>query len=87
MDQEIYNQMQDDIELARNMSDISNAATIRSLVNNLISYLDIITQNIAEYEYKASQLKGKKRTLEEYIRNGKDMAKELSISESISRKS
>ena len=86
MDTNLREQMEADIALAKTMSEIGSAPDIRQLVNNLIGYLDLITQAMAEHEYKAAQLKGKKRTLEEFIRNGKDIAKELSISESLNRK-
>lgn len=86
MDKELLEQMQADIELAKTMSEIGSAPDVRNLVNNLIGYMDTIIQAIATHEYKASQLAGKKRVLEEYIRNGKEIAKELSIANSLSQR-
>ena len=77
--------MADDIELAKNMASVGNARSILELVNHLISYLEIVNLAIAEYEYKADQLKGKKRTLEEYIRSGKDFAKNVGIGEYLNK--
>lgn len=82
MNSEILEQMKDDFELAKNLSEIQSPEDMRILVGKLNSYHDLINQTMAEHEYKLSQLKGKKQVLLEYIRNLKDAAKEASISRS-----
>lgn len=81
MDEELKIQMLQDIELAKTMTDIQSGRGVLEVVNRLIGYLDIVNTGIADHEYKASILKGKRRTLEEYIRSGKEIAKNLSVSE------
>ena len=79
MTDELKAQIEQDIETAKLMSEIGAAAEIRDLVNRLIGYLDLVNSAIADYEHGAAKLKGKKRTLEEFIRSGKEMAKAIEI--------
>jgi hypothetical protein len=82
MNPEILQQMQSDIEFVKNLSDINTPEEMRSMVNKMLGYLDLIDQTRAEYEYKATQLKGKKEVLKGYIQNLKQQATEASISRS-----
>jgi hypothetical protein len=86
MDEITKQEMANDIELCKNMASVGNAKSILELTNHLIGYLEIVNQAIAEAEFKASQLKGKKRTLEEYVRSSKDFAKNVGINEYFNEK-
>lgn len=77
MNDELKQQMQTDIELAKSMSDINSPAEILDLTNRMIGYMDLILSTKADLNYKVNQLEGKKRTLEEYIRTSKERYKEI----------
>jgi hypothetical protein len=82
MNPEIQQQIQDDIELAKDLASLDTPEEMRALVNRMIGYLDLVDQARAEHEFKASQLKGKKEVLKSYIQNLKQAATEASISRS-----
>lgn len=81
MDDTLRTKMQEDIERAKAMTDINSAVDVLELSNRLIGYLDLVMTEKAKSEYLTAQLKGKQRTLEEYVRTSKERYKELSILE------
>jgi len=85
MTDQIKQEMENDIALAKNMASVGSAKSILELVNHLIAYLEIVNQAIVEYEYKADQLKGKKEVLKQYVMTGKDMAKTVGIGEYLNK--
>ena len=79
MTDQLRQEIQDDIEVAKRMTDITSPEMVLELTNRLIFYLDLITQSIAEIDYKSDQMKGKQKILLEYIRTSKQFSTNLSI--------
>jgi predicted transcriptional regulator len=77
MDEETKTQLNNDIEMARRMTDINSPVDVLELANRLIHYQDLIISAIAEYDYKSSQLKGKLRVLQEFMRTSKEHYRNL----------
>lgn len=86
MDAAVKKEMEDDIALARSMTDLNNPKDVLELVNHMVGYMDLVSQAITDYRYKADQLEGKRKVLMEFIRSGKNYAQTLSINESLVRK-
>lgn len=82
MNQKVLQEMQSDIDLAKDLAALNTPEEMRALVNRMLGYLDLVDQSRAEHEFKASQLKGKKEVLKGYIQNLKQAATEASISRS-----
>jgi len=79
MTEQQLTEIQDDIEVAKRMTNITSPEMVLELTNRLIYYMDLINTSISDYEYKLSQLKGKQKILQEYIRVSKQAAVNLSI--------
>jgi len=79
MTDQLRQEIANDIEVAKRMTDIQSPEMVIELTNRLIGYLDIVNQSIAEHDYISDQLKGKQKILLEYIRTSKNFATNLSI--------
>lgn len=77
MDDTIINQISTDIELAKTMTDIDSPEEVLALVNRLIGYMDLIGTYVVDTNYKADIWKGKFKTLQEFVRTGKERHKSL----------
>lgn len=86
MDSQLQEEMKEDLDLAKTMTTITSPEMVLELTNKLIYYMDIINTSISEYEYKLSQLKGKLKVLQEYVRVSKQQAVNLSIQRSYETK-
>lgn len=71
MNEELKQQIAADIELAKVMTDINSFPECLDLTNRLIGYQDLLMTSIAQSEYECGQLKGKLKTLQEYMRTAK----------------
>ena len=80
MTEQVKQEIADDIETAKRMTDITSPEMVLELSNRLIGYIDLINESIASHEYTLSQLKGKQKVLLEYLRTSKAHATNLSIS-------
>lgn len=74
---ETVQEMRDDVEMAKAMSDITASGVALQLANNFIYYQDLLASEIARLEYKANQMRGKLSTVKEYMRTAKEHYKNL----------
>lgn len=79
MTDELKQDIANDVEMAKAMTNISSPEAVLELTNRLIGYTDLINESIASLEYQLSQLKGKQKVLTEFIRTSKAHAQSLSI--------
>lgn len=86
MNNDVLEQIGSDVELAKSMASISDSEELLSLEARLIGYLDLLQEKADEYEFKSTQLRGKHKTLKEFIRTVHSRRTELSISNSLTRK-
>lgn len=79
-------QIQSDIEIAKNLSTITDADDLVKLEAAMVGYLQPLQDAADEYEYKSTQMKSKVKLLKEYIKTIHSRRTELSISNSLTRK-
>lgn len=83
MNDELKQQIENDIQLAKTMTDINSVNDSLDLTNRLISYQDLLMSSISQSEYECSQMKGKLKTLQEYMRTAKLRTSQLYESERV----
>ena len=86
MTDELKQQIADDINLAKRLSEISDPDKLVELEANMVGYLQPLQDAADEYEYKSTQMKSKVKLLKEYIKTIHSRRTELSISSSLTRK-
>ena len=84
--QEILQQIKEDLELCKTMTDIDSSELMLALTNRLIEHQSVIMEAIADSQYMTDTLKGKLKTLQEFMRTSKQREKELSLLEYERRK-
>lgn len=77
MDPKLKQDIADDIDLAKTMSEINSPAEVLDLTNRIISYLDLVLSTKARLQFELDQISGKQRVLEEFMRTGKARYNEL----------
>jgi len=79
-------QLEDDIKLAKSMSEISDLNDLVDLEARMIGYLQNLQDQADNYEFKSTQMRSKSKILKDYIRTIHSRRTELSISNSLQRK-
>lgn len=84
--EDLLKQIQEDIEIAKALSTITDGDELLSLEARMVGYLQPLQDSADEFEYKSTQMKSKVKLLKEYIKTIHSRRTELSISSSLTRK-
>lgn len=83
---ELLKEIQEDIQVAKGLSEITNPDDLVSLEARMVGYLQPLQDQADEFEYKSTQMKSKVKLLKEYIKTIHSRRLELNINNSLTRK-